>query len=426
MTNIDLVRKLKSKSTFWLEVGALYDGTCAPPLSSAHIVYSHQEILYVGKERPPLDVLKNQEQKPDLVLPNWTLIPGLIEAHAHIFLEGGEEDPEKRALYLKRDPEALYQSAVIRMNRLPEVGVVGVRDAGDRNGVGLRIQSERESRGSAWPYFESPGPAIHHQGRYGSFMATPMETDGSPEACVESRIREGARRVKLLATGIINFEKGAVTAKPQMPVEELQRFVRHAHAHQKQTFAHASGDDGIENCLQAGVDTIEHGFFVREDQLKRMRDQNIAWVPTFAPVQFQVDAASKLGWSDLIRGNLQKILETHALRLRQASEWGVKIIAGSDAGSHGVPHGWGLIKELELMQAAGMGAKDVLRSATGSASERLYLNEPFGILKKGYRPRFILTPENPLQDVALLRRPKIVVMDGTVVDSTENKEPAGF
>ena len=75
------------------------------------------------------------------------------------------------------------------------------------------------------PYVDSPGAAIHHKGRYGSFMADPIENHASLRACVESRIKAGADRIKLIPTGIINFKKGAVTTEPQMTTEEILKLV---------------------------------------------------------------------------------------------------------------------------------------------------------------------------------------------------------
>ena len=129
------------------------------------------------------------------------------------------------------------------------------------------------------PYVDSPGAAIHHHGRYGSFMAEPMRDCGSPRECVAARIAAGADRIKLIATGIINFKKGAVTTAPQMSTEEIRELVAAAKDFGKQTLAHASGDDGIERVIEGGVDSVEHGFFIREDQLARMRDREIAWCP---------------------------------------------------------------------------------------------------------------------------------------------------
>ena len=97
----------------WLRIGTLLDGVSTRPLRDAHVVYDAREILFVGYDDcpPPVKLLKPEQRQPDLNLPEWTLLPGLIEAHAHLFLEGGELNSEKRNAYLKQSPTALRFAA---------------------------------------------------------------------------------------------------------------------------------------------------------------------------------------------------------------------------------------------------------------------------------------------------------------------------
>jgi imidazolonepropionase-like amidohydrolase len=399
----------------WLRVGRLFTGTGDTALRDAHLVYDATGILHAGCEPPPAACLRAGRTEPDLFLPEHTALPGLIDAHTHLFLEGGEEIAEKRASYLKLPEGELLARAIARLPSLVPLGVIAVREAGDKAGAGLALQARwRSAERGDMPYVDAPGAAIHHQGRYGSFMARPVEEHGGPRGAVADRLAAGAHRIKLIATGIINFEKGAVIAKPQMPAEELTEFVALSREAGKQTMVHCSGNDGVANCIAAGVDSIEHGYFVDDDQLALLRDRDIAWVPTFAPVQFQVDQAAALGWSNLVRDNLRRILDAHARSLARAAELGVRLVAGSDAGSQGVPHGWGMLRELELMQGAGLAAGKVLHSATGASALRLGYGERFGVLETGAKARFILTAGDVLSDVANLRIPKTVVFDGTV------------
>jgi imidazolonepropionase-like amidohydrolase len=416
-----------NEAPVWLHVGALFDGTCNSVVRNAHFVYNRRQILHAGASLPAREMVRDGQSEPDLDLPEHTLLPGLVEAHAHLFLEGGEEDPANRALHLTHSDETLLARAQTRLARMLCLGITAIRDAGDKNGVGLALQRRYHSplRG-AMPYIDSPGAAIHHQGRYGAFMGRSIEEHGSYEATIAARVAAGAHRVKLLATGLINFEKGAVTAKPQMPADELTCAVTIARNHARQTFAHCSGHDGVANCLAARVDSIEHGFFVDHDQLARMRDLDIAWVPTFAPVQFQLERADTLGWNDSVRGNLQRILDGHAASLVHGAEIGVRIVAGSDAGSHGVPHGHGFLWELELMERAGLDAGQVLRSATGAGAERLGFAENFGVLRAGARPRFLLTTAPVLASVRHLRTPLAVVFDGAVHTGGDDPSRAGL
>lgn len=156
--------------------------------------------------------------------------------------------------------------------------------------------------------------------------------------------------------------------------------------------AHASGAEGIENAIVGGVSTIEHGYFITRDQLARMRDLDIAWVPTFAPVHIQVICADIMGWDAAIVDALRHILDGHARSLQHALDLGVTILAGSDAGSYAVPHASGLIDELPLLHEAGMPALDALCLACHTNAARLAPSLLPRSLALGTSPSFLLAP----------------------------------
>ncbi len=427
MPKINLISSAGGERRIWLRVGTLLDGVSAAPLRNAHVVYDRNSILFAGADLPPRDLLNPGQSQPDHDLPQFTLLPGLTDAHTHFFLEGGELDPDKRSAYLKQTPQELLDHANLRLEKLVRLGIVAARDAGDKDGVGLALSKRCSSaERPLMPYVDSPGAAIHHRGRYGSFMAEPFEDCFTPRQCVEARVKAGADRIKLIPTGIINFKKGAVTSAPQMSAARVSEFVAAAKAFGKQTLAHASGDVGIDHVIDGGVDSVEHGFFVRDDQLAKMRDKAIAWVPTFAPVQCQVDHAHRMGWNAEIVSNLKKILDAHAESLVKAHAMGVQVIAGADAGSYGVPHGLGLLYELELMQRAGLSPLAVINSATGAGSKRLAFKEKFGQIKAGFLSRFIVTHHSPIEDVGDLRKERIVVFDGAVFATSEGVDATGL
>lgn len=423
----DLRRLSASDQPIWLQIGKVFTGTDSSVITDGHVVYNAKGMLHAAAEPPPPALVRPDQSSPDLVLPNHTILPGLTDAHTHLFLEGGEKDPAARSTHLKRTAAEQLAQAEARLGRLVALGITAVREAGDKANIGLDLQSRYRSpdRG-IMPYVDAPGAAINHQKRYGSFMARPMEEQGTPAATVADRVAAGAHRIKLLATGIINFEKGAVTAKPQMPVEELREFVAAARAHGQQTMVHCSGNDGVDNCIGAQVDTIEHGYFIDDDQLARIRDLDIVWVPTFAPVQFQLDEPQRIGWSDQVCEHLRRIVDGHSRSLQRATEIGVRVVAGSDAGSHGVAHGWGFLRELELMQAAGLTAPQVLHTATGAGVTRMGYAETFGVLKPSAAARFILTHRDVLSAVSHLRDAKVVIYDGHVLDQHDRESTPGL
>jgi imidazolonepropionase-like amidohydrolase len=419
----------------WLHAGTLVDGGGGSPARDVHVVYDRAGIRWIGPpgQTPPRDLLRGAPRHPDIDATGFTLLPMLVESHAHLAFAGGDTNAESRAATRALDSRALIARALDRLPRLVRQGVGTVRDAGDRHGVGLalaahvdRVSHHNAARDAApCPHVESPGAAIHHDGRYGAFMGEAAERYASPEACVGARIAAGADRIKLIASGIIDF--GRPTRRPgrQMSAQEVALYVAAAHARNRQVFAHASGEEGIEAVVEGGVDSVEHGFFIRDDQLARMRDRDIAWVPTFAPIRYQLDHADQCGWRGESVDYLRRILDGHASALRRAHAMGVRIVAGSDAGSFGVPHGTGLFDELTLMEEAGLPTLAVIHSATGAPATRFGFRRPVGRIVAGAPSRFILARHSPLATVTNLRRERQVVVDGDVFDPITEEAPAG-
>jgi imidazolonepropionase-like amidohydrolase len=420
VTAIERLASRSREQPVWLRVGQLVDGQCNLPRSEANVVFDATQIYEVATDgaRPTTDHLAPGQRNPDVDLPNFTLLPCLIEAHSHMFLQGAPVAWEERKQYSKLPADVQLNRARTRWPALLQFGVGTVRDAGDKDGIGLALAAEAKMRlgeVATTPWIDSPGAALHHRGRYGAFMGEPIEDYASPADCVAARVRAGADRIKLIVSGIIDFRAGNVTSTPQMPTSEVAAAVAAAAQHGRQTFAHASGAAGVENSIEGGVTTIEHGFFVTHQQLARMRDREIAWVPTFAPVQAQIDNADELGWNAEVVDQLERILDGHRLMLGLAQAMGVPVLAGSDAGSCGVPHGIGLLRELCHMERAGMPAMAVLQSATGTSAATLAFAEPVGRVAPGCRSRLILTRHDPLETVANLQKEKMVVFDGTAV-----------
>ena len=122
--------------TVWLRVGNLLDGMGTAPLRDAHVVFNRVSIKFVGGggRSPPAEFLRLGQDRPDLDVPDGTLLPGLTDAHAHLFLEGGELGVERRAEHLKRDPASLLADARGRLAKLVRLGVTAVRDGATRSG----------------------------------------------------------------------------------------------------------------------------------------------------------------------------------------------------------------------------------------------------------------------------------------------------
>ncbi len=319
------------------------------------------------------------------------LMPGLVEAHCHLFLDGAEQDFKARSNYLKVPMADMMQTARGNVDASLAAGITLIRDAGDRFGVNHKIREEFAVRGKG-PVIRSPGLALRQPGKYGAFMAREVS---SPEE-IHTGLAETARTaddIKILLTDIIDFEAGAVTKPPQFDMNSLKQMVAQAAGYGLKTFVHCSGLDGLKIAVEAGVGSIEHGFFMNEAILDVMAEKEIAWVPTFSPVHFQWTRPELAGWSEKTISNIRRILDNHLHHLNIAHRKGVAIVAGSDAGSYGVCHGSALIDELYFFLEAGLPMAQVLKSVTsrprrlwGCLSADIMENNPADLVILGSSP----------------------------------------
>lgn len=331
-------------------------------------------------------------------------LPGLVDAHCHLFLDGGELDSQKRSRYLDAPFEEMVATAQANVGRSLARGVTLVRDAGDRFGVNHRVRGSSSSL-----TVRSCGTGLRRKNRYGSFIAREVDDAADIVAAVR-QLAESSDDIKIVQTGIIDFETGRMKGGIQFDLEALSLIVKTAQEVGLKTFAHCSGVEGIETAVRARVDSIEHGFFMTSDLLRRMADQGTAWVPTFSPVEFQWRRPEIAGWAPGVTAGLRRILDSHAMQVTVAAELGVPLVAGSDAGSHGVSHGDGLVNELLQMLACGLSMEQVLRSAT-SLPRQLW-GASRATIAKGCEIDLVLLAGDPFVDPANLSRTVQVLRNG--------------
>ncbi len=350
----------------------------------------------VAKGSPDIDELSAEIIHAPFVM------PGLVEGHCHLFLDGGELDFQKRKNYLKSSFEEMLSLACSSVDRNIKSGITLIRDAGDIHGVNTRMKQEIDNDSKSVVDLLSPGVAIRKTGRYGSFMGREV---ADIESIVQTihKIAPAASQLKVLLTGIIDFEKGTMKGGNQFTPEETQAIVDTAKELGLLTYAHCSGDDGLRVAVEAGIDSIEHGFFMTREILQVMADKQIAWVPTYSPVDFQLQRPELAGWNAATCNRLRAILENHDTHIAMAYEMGVPVVAGSDAGSYGAVHGQGLIDELFYLHAAGGSIAEVLASAT-SLPRRLW-DCPSADVAAGNHANLLLLEGSPFKNLENIRRP---------------------
>ena len=329
------------------------------------------------------------------------LMPGLIDAHVHLFLDGAPTEGPIRSAHLKKSLDDLTEAARQSARQALACGVTQVRDAGDRHGINNRLREE--ARGAAdLARVRSGGLGVKRPRRYGAFMAMDVEDEEGIRDSV-ARLAAHNDEIKLILTGIIDFDAGAVTDEPQFDLEAAQLVVCTARAYGRKTFVHCSGEKGLAIAARAGVGSIEHGFFMNRETLAIMRDKQVAWTPTFCPVHFQWAVPCAVGWSANTVGNLRRILDSHADHLRLADEMGVPLLMGTDAGSMGVEHGSAMFEEIQRYLEAGLSLERTLMAAT--ATPRRHFGVGHAKLEVGAPFEAALYDQSPFEDVARLRTP---------------------
>jgi imidazolonepropionase-like amidohydrolase len=338
------------------------------------------------------------------------LLPGLVDAHVHLFLDGAPTDNKVRAEHLKQPLEQLTEAARRSARQALACGVTAVRDAGDRHGINNRIRDEALDPANQLPRVRSGGLGVKRPKRYGAFMATDVEDAEGIRQSV-TRLAAANDEIKLILTGIIDFDAGAVTDEPQFSLDDTRLVVETARAHGRKVFAHCSGVKGLEIAARAGIGSVEHGFFMNREVLALMRDNQAAWTPTFCPVHFQWAHPEAVGWKPETVGNLRRILDDHAHHLAMAQAMGVTLLLGTDAGSMGVEHGYAVLEEIDRYLEAGLTLAQTLQAAT--ANGRRYFDHEHATLRRGAPFDAVLLAHNPFEQLATLKRPLKVWPDVT-------------
>lgn len=330
------------------------------------------------------------------------LLPGLVDAHAHLFLDGGPTDTKTRSEHLKQPLEQLTAAARASARQSLACGITLVRDAGDRHGINNRIREEAQAPGSGLARVRSTGLGIKRAKRYGAFMATDVDDAQSIRDSVRA-LAVHNDEIKLILTGIIDFDAGAVTDEPQFTLDEARIVVETARASGRNTMVHCSGAKGLAIAAAAGVGSIEHGFFMGREHLALMAEKRVAWTPTFCPVHFQWAHPEIVGWKPQTVGHLRRILDEHARALALARDLGVTVLLGTDAGSMGVRHGDAVFEEIDRFLEAGLSLEQTLRAAT--ANSRRHFGHAHTTLCKGAPFDAVLLAHDPFESIAALKRP---------------------
>ena len=354
--------------------------------------------------------MKDQAREGFLDLSEHTLLPGLVDCHVHLSMSGSG-DPSVRQQQLS----ACFAGAkdTIRKHLACNLchGVVALRDGGDYGSHVLRYKREFLFENSGTPELKAAGKAWHAPGRYGRLVGrTPYRNCSLAQSIV--RGQKHADHVKIVNSGLNSLVDFGKETSPQFSREDLRKAVLCAHRRGLKVMVHANGRTPVSDAIDAGCDSIEHGFFMGRENLKRLAEKQITWVPTaFTMKAYARLSAKGSRESDGARKNLDHQLD----QIRQAKDFGVQMAVGTDAGSLGVNHGEAVCEEMRLLLVAGLGLGEAVRCATSVGAALLGLEDRAGCLMPVSAATFLAVRAEPEKLLDALSSPERVYVKGVPI-----------
>jgi len=381
----------------------LIDGSGAAPVSGCAVVVQDGRIQAVVAER----------QAPagrTLRLDGLTLLPGLINCHVHLCF-GGEADPG--ATMVRESFATTVINAAVRARQTIEAGVTTVRDLGGRDYAELSVRDAIRRGTIPGPRVLCAGKGICITGGHG-WQLIGREADGADEVrkAVREQLRAGADVIKIFATGGV-MTPGVDPNSAQLTLDEVAAAIEEARKAGRRTAAHAQGSDGIANCLEGGITTIEHGIFLTEALCQRMARDGVALVPTLIAPHAIVEGGVAAGIPEFAVRKSLAVRERHSESFQMALRLGVPIAAGTDAGTPLNPHG-SLVPELELMVKGGLAPLAAIESATATAARVLGLEGETGRIAPGLAADLLAVAGNPGERIQALDDVRLVLAAGRV------------
>jgi imidazolonepropionase-like amidohydrolase len=360
-------------------------------------------------------------------LQGMTLMPGLVDCHDHLAdLEGGMQAraaiPPTLAVF--KAAEAFQQTLLGGFTAIRDASGVdlGMKLAVEQGLIpGPRLKISIVIMSQLGGHNDHTEPAGINS-RFPWIPTIPSGICDGPEECrrkVRELVRLGADWIKIATTGGIGSPVGGPLRRQFSP-EEVRMIVDTAHAAGLPVGSHAYGGEGVKICLDAGVDSIEHGAALDEPLIEQMARQGTWLVPTFSVLR-RVTALGRQDPSrfpDYMLRKAGQLLEVQAASFRKALSAGLRIALGTDLGSFGHGQNAG---ELAYLVEAGMSPMQAIVAATRMGAECMHLGDEIGMLSAGRLADLLVVDGDPLQDISLLQdraRLRLIMKDGILLKNT--------
>ena len=383
-----------------IKFGTLHHNDGGEPRRNGVLVVDGERIASIGDEVPAgADVVEAA-----------CVVPGLINCHAHLELNGGTDTMTVTVL---TTPVQRAYFAASNARKTLESGVTTIREPGGSENLSIDLRDSIAAGTSVGPNIFAAGRPICMTGGHG-WQLGGRESDGPWDAvtAVREQRKAGADCIKFIATGGV-LTKGAVPGIDQLSEEELRAGIQEAHKHGMRCAAHAIGTNGIKNAIRAGVDSIEHGHLIDDEGIALALERGTYIVPTLAAIRCIVEAGPEAGLPEFVTRKASEIAEHAEGNLRKARTAGVRFAGGSDAGTPFNFHE-NYAYELELMQSMlGMDAREALFAATATAADLIGIDR--GRLRPGAVADLLLLRRDIGDELRAFRDPQAVYKGGKAV-----------
>jgi imidazolonepropionase-like amidohydrolase len=336
-----------------------------------------------------------------------TIVPGFINCHTHLCLDGSA-DPVT-ALLKRSTVENVLVAAQHARDTL-RTGVTTVRDLGSPQGIDLGLKRAIRAGIVPGPRLLVSGNVVCMTGGHGYFMGREVDGPGEARKGAREQLKAGADVVKVMATGGV-LTHGVEPGAAQLTYEELRAAIEEAEKAGKLTASHAQGTEGIKNAVRAGVDSIEHGFYLDREAIDMMLERGTFFVPTLASMYHVVTQGAASGIPAFVLEKAKRANDAHLDSLRRAREAGVRIAAGNDGGTP-LNRADNLVSELERLVVAGMSPAEALSTAHREAAELLRMADQIGTVEPGKLADLVVLNADPLTDISAVRQVHMVFKNG--------------
>jgi imidazolonepropionase-like amidohydrolase len=383
----------------------IIDGTGGEPVRRGAVAVEGERIVWVG----PADQAPSFESSRVIEGRGRTLLPGLINCHVHLCNDGAAD------LFQQVRSDSISISTLrgaVNAELSLDSGITTVRDCGAANEIAIELGKAIDQGLIPGPRVQAAGRVVTMTGGHGHFIG--READGPDEVrkAVRAEVKSGAQFIKVMATGGV-LTPGVDPTQTTFQLEELQAAVEEAHKAGRRAASHAIGNRGIKNALNAGIDSVEHGFYLDDEAIELALKNGSFLVPTLIAVDQIVNNGAARGIPEWVVRKAESESGHHRESFVAAVKSGVRIAAGTDAGTPFNPHG-DLALELEKMVEFGLPPMLALVAATANAAELLRIRDDVGTIQAGKVADLVLVDGNPLQDMSVMRSPSLVIKSGRV------------